>query len=231
MSKQSFMPRTDADKQLWLQNFANKLGSYATKYGIAAADVTNMTNSSAYFSYWLDYQNQFLEFGKKLTGFKNELRSGDGSGAIVPAAPTMGAAPTAVAPGIFNRASSLASVIKAKTNYTETDGKDLGIEGADTPPQNLNDAKPVISARLVNGGHPEIVWAKGIMDGIDIYSDRGNGQWIFIATDTYPNYIDSAPLPASGISALWQYRAIYRYDDAQVGQWSDTVSIAVTGVM
>ena len=33
MSKKPFMPRAEADKVTWLQNFANKLGTYATKYG------------------------------------------------------------------------------------------------------------------------------------------------------------------------------------------------------
>jgi hypothetical protein len=34
-------------------------------------------------------------------------------------------------------------------------------------------------------------------------------------------------LPASGTAAVWKYRAIYRYDDIEVGQWSDVVSIKV----
>jgi hypothetical protein len=48
--------------------------------------------------------------------------------------------------------------------------------------------------------------------------------------DTYPNYTDTSNLPAAGTSAVWRYKAIYRYGDAQAGLWSDVVSITVTGV-
>ena len=37
------------------------------------------------------------------------------------------------------------------------------------------------------------------------------------------------PLPAAGQSALWKYKAIYHQGDARAGQWSDVVSIPVTG--
>lgn len=230
MAKQSFMPRNDADKQLWLQNFANKLGTYGTKYVISAAEVTDMQESNTYFTYWLNYTNQYNEYLKKLTGYKNELKDGIVAGAtaaVVPTPPVMAAVPTAVAPGVFKRAAAIAGVIKSRTNYTEADGKDLGIEGTEIVPPDLINAKPSIGIRLVQGGKPEVMWAKGDFDGVDIYADRGNGTWVFIATDNYPNYIDNTPLPATGTAAVWKYKAIYKYDDEQVGAYSDVVSITV----
>ena len=45
-----------------------------------------------------------------------------------------------------------------------------------------------------------------------------------------PNFTDDlSPLPAAGHSALWTYRAIYRLNDADFGQWSDAVSVSVAG--
>jgi hypothetical protein len=41
--------------------------------------------------------------------------------------------------------------------------------------------------------------------------------------------VDTAPLPASGQSAVWHYRAIYRLSDERVGQWSDVATIPVMG--
>ena len=70
MFKSPFMPRTDLEKQNWLQNFSSKIGTYATKYNIAAAQVTDMQNSSAYFNYWMDYHNKYSEYLGKLTEFK-----------------------------------------------------------------------------------------------------------------------------------------------------------------
>ena len=43
--------------------------------------------------------------------------------------------------------------------------------------------------------------------------------------DTTPGYVDTAPFPA--VPTKWTYRAIYRVDDAQVGQWSAPVSVTV----
>jgi hypothetical protein len=53
-----------------------------------------------------------------------------------------------------------------------------------------------------------------------------NNQFIFLAKVTYPNYIDTAPITTA---AVWKYKAIYKYDDEQTGNYSDIVSIAVGG--
>ena len=66
------------------------------------------------------------------------------------------------------------------------------------------------------------------MDGLEIWGDRGTG-FAFLALDTIPDYLDTAPLPAAGTSAVWKCKAIYRLNDEQVGQWSDGVSVSVMG--
>ncbi len=229
--KKSFMPRTEAEKLSWLKNFANKLSTYATKYGITAAEITDMKDAAAYYDYWYDYAAQYSEYNKKLTQYKAELRDGIAAEgvSVVPTPPSFVAAPTAVQPGVFVRASNLAAIIKKRNNYTEADGNDLGIEGVEDTTslakKGSTETKPIISVRQIQGGKPEIVWTKGNFDGIDVYVDRGNNQFVFLATDTYPNYIDNAPLPAS--AAVWKYKAIYRYGDDPIGSYSDVVSIAV----
>ncbi len=67
MGKKHFLPRTDLDKQIWLQNFAAKISLYASKYNLAADDITKLKAGALYFAYWLDYQNQFNEYTKKIT--------------------------------------------------------------------------------------------------------------------------------------------------------------------
>lgn len=231
MAKKPFLPLGDPDKQIWLTNFANKLNGYKGKYSIAGTDVTDMQNSAAEYTYWLNYLNQYKEYLGKLTAYKNELRDGVAPGSaasLEPVPPTMGVAPTVVDPGIFSRATSIALRIKAHNDYTLADGQDLGLEGEEITADDLSSIKPIIQVRLVNGGFPEIVWKKKSTDGIDIYVDRGTGNFIFLATDTVPNYTDTFTLPSG--AAVWKYRCIYRVDDAQVGQWSDIVSITVTGV-
>ena len=230
MSRKYFMPSTYLGKFQWLQNFANKVGNYAAKYGLTAAEVADMVAAALFFAYWTNYTNQYAEYQKKLTQYLAELRDGVPAGAtssVPPIPPVIGVAPPAVDPGIFKRAIAMVGVIKNRRNYTDADGKDLGIEGVDIPATDLINAKPVIVLRLVQGGKPEFVWSKGDFDGIDIWVDRGSGTWVFLATDTYPNYIDMYTLPANGQTALWKYKAIYRYGDDVVGNWSDVVSLAV----
>ena len=230
MAKQFYMPKSDSGKQLWAQNFGNKLGTYKVKYNLTDDEVADAIASSAYFNYYLDCSNQYGEYNKKLTQYKNELRDGIEAGSspsVIPVPPTLAAAPHEVAPGIFKRLASIAAVIKSKANYTIADGQDLGIEGAE---ETAGPDKPAINVRLGDGGHPEIVWKKAGMDALDIYVKRGSGEWQFLATDTVPNYIDTFTLPAPGESGLWKYKCIYRNDDQQVGNWSDEISITVSGM-
>ena len=84
---------------------------------------------------------------------------------------------------------------------------------------------------LKNGGHPEIIWKKKNFTGLDIYVDRGEGKFTFLATHMQPNYIDMAPLPAYGQSAIWIYVAVYRMGDKQTGDYSDIVEVVVKGVV
>ena len=57
---------------------------------------------------------------------------------------------------------------------------------------------------------------------------RGDGKgFITLASDSTPGYNDTQPIPAA--PAKWTYKAIYRVGDAQVGLWSNPVSIMVGG--
>ena len=191
-----------------------------------------MVAAALYYAFFANYINQYGEYLKKLTQYRNEIRDGIAAGAtasVLPTPPSLGAAPPVPEPGVFKRAASIAGVIKSRNNYTEADGKDLGVEGADMPAPDLITCKPSIGIRLVQGGKPEILWSKGDYDALAIYVDRGAGTWAFLAIDTYPNYVDAGLLPAQGTAAVWKYRAIYRYDDIEVGVWSDTVTITVGG--
>jgi hypothetical protein len=183
-------------------------------------------------AYWEWFVTSYVEMSTGLQGWtasKKALRD-DTAGPSphpTPAAPVPGPAPTSVAPGIFPRIRALVKRFKTAPGYTVAIGEDLGVED----PEIIIDHaswKPVLQTRLVNGGQVEVVWRKLESDGIELQVDRGAG-WVFLAIDTEPNYTDTAPLPAPGQSAVWQYRGIYRLGDERVGQWSDPVSQAVMG--
>jgi len=226
MSKAYFIPADEPGKRTWLNNFAAKLPTYAPTVGVTAAEVTQTAADALYFSYVCDAHNQHTKTTHDWTAYKTALRSGNTLGAM-PVTPALGPPPPAVPPNIFGRASALAARIKKHPAYTDAIGQDLGIIGAEQS-VDVTTLKPVLALSL-QAGHPNVGWTKQGMDSLEIWVDRGTGTFAFLTMVTLPNYVDNAPLPASGASAVWKYKAIYRLNDEQVGQWSDVATIGVMG--
>lgn len=229
MPKAYYLPRGDEGKSTWLQNFAAKLTIYAIKYGIISEEVADMQNCAVVFAGSLQYKEQLERYLKSYIEFKDLLRNAPlGSKPIEPPTPPMHMFGGPIVPGIFARCTALVARIKAHPNYSVADGYDLGIEGSEIS-KDVKELKPIITIRLVKGGYPEIVWKKKGMDGIEIQKEDENGNWQRLATDMSPNFIDPSPLPPKGTSVVWRYRVIYIQKDQHVGQWSEMVSITVTG--
>jgi hypothetical protein len=230
MPRDYYLPSNDEERATWLNNFTAKLPYFAIKYGITPEEVMDMQNSALYFDALIKYKNQSSAYQNAITDHKNAVRDGLSNGATLqPLMPPVMMLPPPVAPGIFKRAKALVNRIKSHVSYLETDGSDLGIIGAEMTAIDTNTIKPKFLLRLVAGGHPEIVWTRQGMGALEIQKLGSDGKWYFLAIDTVPNYIDTEPLPPSGQSAVWQYRAIYRLKDERVGMWSDVVTITVTG--
>lgn len=228
MAKAYFIPPTDTGKRDWLNHLAERLPVHATTVGVSTGEKDSVIADALFFDYVIGAQTQFTAASQQWTAYKNAARNGTDSvmGAI-PTAPTLDTAPALVAPGIFSRVSSLCARIKKHPGYTDAIGQDLDIIGAEQTVDTTH-AKPVLKLEL-QAGKPNVKWTKGGFDGVEIWVDRGNGTFAFLAIDTVPDYLDTAALPAPGLTALWKYKAIYRLNDAQVGEWSDVVSLAVQG--
>jgi hypothetical protein len=224
--KSPAIPTDDDGKRDMLNNFAGKLPTYSATVGVSNAESTAVQADALFWAYVLEGKNQFDLFSSNWTTYKNLARSGGAPLGAVPVAPTLPAAPPVVPADIFGRLGRLVSRIKKHPGYTDAIGQDLGIIGAEQPfdPSTM---KPVLDLTL-QAGHPNVGWKKQGMDGIEIWVDRGSG-FVFLAVDTIPDYLDTAPLPAAGTSAVWKYKAIYRLGDDQAGQWSDIASISVMG--
>lgn len=229
MAKNYYLPRSDEDKGKWLNNYAFKLPNYAAKYSITSEEVADMQNSSLVFEVILQYKNQLTAYVSAFVDFKNIVRDGSNNNAPlnIPTLPAF-MHPASIVPGIFARATAIANRIKSHINYSTADGEDLGIEGTQST-IDFNALKPTLKGRLVAGGHPEIGWKKQGMDGVEIQKMDEHGNWQYLAVDLKPNYTDNAPLPPTGSSAVWRYRAIYLYKDERVGQWSDVLVVTVAG--
>jgi len=232
MPKDYYLPSDDEGKRLWLNHFASKLAVHAAALGIDPAIVTSVANDAAFFAYVLVSNLLFKEDGPGRTQYKNTLRDGPESVPLgdYPAAPIPGPPPATVPPGIFVRVRRLVQQIKNMPAYTEAIGQTLDIIGA----ENTDDPatwQPALAYALM-AGKPLIEWIKGGADALLIYVDRGDGNGFqFLTQDTHPDYLDTAPLPPPGESAVWKYRAIYILGDEQVGAWSDVLELTVQGAV
>ncbi|MFN7119509.1 MAG: hypothetical protein ACK4TA_22125 [Saprospiraceae bacterium] len=230
MTHDYYLPANDEERGIWLNNFAGKLPQYAHKYAITPDELSDITKSAAYFDAFIKYRNQLTAFQKSLTEHRNAVADGLSNGTVLPPpTPPAMLLPEPVPMGIFKRVRALVGRIKAHVNYSEADGRDLGLIGAAQPAKDFNTAKPYILLQLVAGGRPEVLWNRQGMSALEIQKHTGDGKWRTLTLDTVPNYIDREPLPPSGQSEVWYYRAIYHYKDERVGQWSDEVRITVTG--
>lgn len=229
MKKNFYLPRAEEERVPWFNNFAVKLPLYANKYSITPEELMDMQQSAPFYAALNDAINQHRNFQSAMFKYRDDVRDGTkNGGTLQPLTMPMINLPMPVAPGIFVRVKAIVNRIKANINYSEADGNDLGIEGTITTVDTTT-TKPVIKVRIGDGGHPEILWTKQNFEAIEIYKQEADGTWKLLAIDLQPNYTDLSALPEVGKSAVWSYRAIYRLKDKQVGQWSDVVSVTVTG--
>lgn len=232
MAKNRYLPTTDAEKVAWLANFAAKIATHGATLGLTPAQIAAVAADNNVVQYvWAVLVGNRTRM-QEITAFKTALFNGPATPALgaIPMGYTGGGGspPTPGAPDVFGRIGLLVTAIKAHPAYTTAIGEDLGVEGSESTfdPQSL---KPVISVRPVSGGLCEVVWTKGKASGIEIEVDRGTGSgFVFLTIDSIPNYVDTHTLPV-GTASVWKYRAIYRYDDARAGEWSDIVTCAVKG--
>jgi hypothetical protein len=228
MPKSSYIQNNDDAFSAQLQLFKNNIGAYSAAIGVSAAQVTAQAADAAYFAYCVQCQEAMQNAAQQWTSWRDLTRDGGTPPmAGAPVAPTLPAAVAAVAPGVEVRFRALVKQIKANANYNVSIGEALGIEGAMQTAPDLTSVQPQIDA-TINGGSVDIGWGwqgnAAYLDICEIQVDRGSG-FAFLTYDTTPGYTDTTTFPASPVK--WTYKAIYRVNDAQVGLWSNPVTITV----
>src|SRR5437868_6863220 len=125
----SYLPASDNDRIIWLNNFSTKIGGYATTLGITTAEVTSVHNDAAYFSFIENMLEAYKQTVNTIVGYKNLLKKATDLEHLgsMPVAPSLGTAPAPVNEGIFDRISKLVLRIKGSLNYSTAFGNDLGI--------------------------------------------------------------------------------------------------------
>jgi len=230
----TFIERTDEKYLLQVNKFCDRIDTYAATLGVSAAKIAAIKADNDLFRKTFLYLGQFRGFAESVTNYKELLRYGKNNESLgaFPIAPVIETPPPA--PTSANAQKRFADIIQdcaQSPNYSKAIGEDLGIEAPATP-FNPAEGQPALTPGYSTGGHPELKWKKGKFEGIEIWIDRGDGKgWVYLDKDMRPDFTDKiTPLPASGASAVWKYRAIYLHKGEQVGQWSLTVPITVHGI-
>ena len=224
-----FIKRNDEQFGLQLSNFSSKIGNYATLFNLTQVEVDQAEKDAAFFNWVVNSLPKVETYKQNWFNFKRIARVGEGNVVenTVPNPPTFESMPSVVPANIQGRFAKLAKRIKAHQNYTTAIGENLGIEGAEQQRTATENVQPILKA-VMSGGKVILEWKKYSYAGIVIEKDSGNGFTV-LDKDINPNFTDNTAMPPQGQSALWRYRAMYFLKDERIGDWSDIVTIAVTG--
>ncbi|WP_431213593.1 hypothetical protein ACQ86N_01350 [Puia sp. P3] len=85
-----------------------------------------------------------------------------------------------------------------------------------------NLTKPEFKALIIDG-KLQIEWAYIDFYALEIWVDRGNGNFSFLAVDTIGKYVDICQSYLENF--IWRYKARYKWDIVSTGPWSDVVIV------
>jgi hypothetical protein len=246
MSRPRYIPDPDAAFLVWFENFVAKFAGVAATLGLAS-DLTTAQADLAFVRFVINNTEAQRNRLSDNVSVKNQLLNGPiGTAAVtypgpaaltglippMPGAPsgTPSTPPAAVPTGVIARIDAMVKRIVAAVNYVPGMGQDMDIIAPSQGAPNLNDLKPEIAAST-QGMKVLIEWTKARgTDGLRIEADYGTGSFVHVIDDTRPDHLDEHPLPPAGQAAVWKYRAFYVKDGKPVGQCSDMVTVAVTGM-
>lgn len=233
MKRQTYYPSRQADQAVWLENFRLKLALHAAALGLSTQRTADYIADARWLVYLiLSWLEAVRTHGKSATNALEQAQSGEGALTLpVFTPPALPDGVTARPAGALNRIFDLVAELKENNACTDPICIDLGILGSPEAAVDLNVIRPEITATVIAAG-VQIGWGwQGLskhLDQCEIQVDRADGKgWVVLTFDTTPGYLDTTAFPAA--LTKWKYRAIYRVDDRQVGQWSSEASVSVGG--
>lgn len=233
MKKQRYYPIRQGDQVVWLSNFCNQLTLHAEALLLNAEWVTAVIKDARWVAYLLGHYLPSVRTHAKAATAALKLAE-SGKKPILALAPTLALPelPEGVEPrlqGALTRVFEAVQKIKSNPRYNKTYGTSFGIIGPEETRPDYGTLAPKLRLTVLPN-QVRIRWSwqgcAKFLDMIEIQVDRGAG-WELLTYDVRPGYTDNHPHPAT--VAQWLYRAIYRVDDARVGQWSALARANVGG--
>jgi hypothetical protein len=234
MARDDYMPKDDFGKARLFVLFRDQIPPYLAGFGLTDTDpdIVQQAADATFFRAVVISTIHIQASAEAWTKWKDRARDG-GTGEASP--PPLAALPEdfppPVPPGIVSRFRALAKRLKAHKNYAAPIGTLLGIEGREDTGPDEDTLQPRLRLRN-NGGTVEVLWNwqgfRKHLDLLQIMVDRGDGRgFVLLTSATGSPTRDPEPLPAAPVK--WTYKAIYRVNDALIGQWSPGASLTVGG--
>jgi hypothetical protein len=171
------------------------------------------------------------EFGPAATSAIEDLLGGAGGAAAVLPPFTMPALPAGVAavpPGLLTRIFAFVQTIKARPEYTDAIGLQLGIVGQEDAAENPLPTFTLKPERGEGCQCVKIIFKKYGRQGVVIFSRRGGGAWEMLAIDLASPYMDERPLLVAGQPEVREYKLQFYDDAAPSGDFTDVASVSVS---
>ncbi|MBI5021246.1 MAG: hypothetical protein HZB59_07425 [Ignavibacteriales bacterium] len=198
MPTRDYLPRSDSQFVVWLENFAAKLETHALTLGFEDAVFTQA-------------QNDLTALRAKLADVQTKKTS---------VASSVEAKEATLA-DVKKHVRDTVIITKRKSSYTQAIGEDLGIvaaEGIDVP----TDLSTPEFQTTILPDKVRLDWTKGYSDGIVVQSKRGTEtEYTTIGKDTRSPYDDERACLSPGVPEVRMYRIRYLVGDDEVGNWSN----------
>jgi hypothetical protein len=236
MSFQPYLPRSEAERIVWLTNYAAKLPTLGPLCKLDADEIAATLSDIACALWLLQSWNPAMQQGaQSATALKTLVINGNGSGSgntppSLPVIPTFPNPPPMCLPGVLPRLANQVARIKISPHYTDAIGRDLRIVGTSEALAETHTV-PDLSARLEQGDGQQCVvlnYTKHGHAGAQIESRRNGSAWEFLAINVVKPHIDERPLLVADTPEVREYRMRYWNKGQASGDFSQVVKVTVS---
>jgi hypothetical protein len=205
MPNKNYIPGSEGELILWLNNFEKKLTEHKTLLNISAAEFDEIISNIN------DVRNAIHSAYK----FKSLLKQKEVEKRLIKQ-------------NVLKLIRTKAARFKTESGYTDAVGEDMGIV-THSRKIDYDTYKPKLKAKVF----PKYVEVSILKKGIDsvnlFYRLTGEAEWTFLSRVTKSKFKDNHPLKTHGVPEVRQYKAIGVVGDVQIGKESNIVSVVYGG--
>lgn len=203
MAKVYYLPRTEGELIIWLENFIVKIGTHGATLGLDPATISELQDAAQAIIDDINLTTQKKEQWKAQVETKNTTKTEK-----------------------LETITSKVNQFKEEETYTPTIGDDLGVEGTEDDFDQLT-YKPTLTVQNIQQGRL-LKFSKSKTHGAHLYRrNKGEGSWTFLALDTHSPYLDSEEFAQP---TEVEYKAVGVIDGEEIGVDSDIVGITTAEV-